>query len=79
MLLDMYLFFCLPFPSPVRAEPKAPRAARGSSGRRASPSVRTSSRRGDEPGGQAGKGTRGKRRTAQPVPRMIDGGDAGIP
>ncbi|MFP2903518.1 hypothetical protein ACLESD_00270 [Pyxidicoccus sp. 3LFB2] len=79
MLLDMYLFFCLPFPSPVRAAPKVARAPRGGSGRRAAASGRTPSRQGEGRSGQAGKGTGGKRRTARPVLKVIEGGRAGVP
>ncbi|MCY1023243.1 hypothetical protein [Pyxidicoccus sp. MSG2] len=78
MLLDMYLFFCLPLPSPTRATSKASPRARGGAGRQSSPGNRKPSRQGDE-GGQGGKGTRGKRRVARPVLRVIDGGRAGVP
>ncbi|WP_163996556.1 hypothetical protein [Pyxidicoccus caerfyrddinensis] len=79
MLLDMYLFFCLPLPSLTRAAGKASPRARGGAGRQASPGTRKPSRKGEDDGGQAGKGTRGKRRVARRVLRVIDGGRAGVP
>lgn len=79
MLLDMYLFFCLPLPSPARASRKEAPRPRGGSGRQTSPGNRKPSRQGDDAAGQAGKGTRGKRRTARRVLRVLEGGRAGIP
>ncbi len=79
MLLDMYLFFCLPFPTPVRAAPRASPRPRGGSGRRAASNNRAPSRQGEGGGGQAGKGTGGKRRSARPVLKVIEGGRAGVP
>ncbi len=72
MLLDMYLFFCLPFPQLEKPAPKASPRPRGGSGRRTSSSPRAAARRE----GQEGKAARGKRR---PSLRVIDGGRAGVP
>lgn len=79
MLLDMYLFFCLPLPSPARASSRAAPRVRGGSGRQSAPGSRKASRQTEDAGGQAGKGTRGKRRAARPVLRVIDGGRHGVP
>ncbi|NMO19732.1 hypothetical protein HPC49_40190 [Pyxidicoccus fallax] len=90
MLLDMYLFFSLPFPRPVRparkASPKTRRRTPSDTGvaavrspkadKEAAPGSRTPSRPVPGTGGQ---GARGKRRTVRPSLQVIEGGRAGIP
>ncbi|NTX08989.1 hypothetical protein HUA74_37185 [Myxococcus sp. CA051A] len=78
MLLDMYLFFCLPFPAPRTPKAKpAPRRGRASG--RGSTTSRTPPRRVVKAAsGKADKPSTGARRTSKPALRVLDGGRAGV-
>lgn len=74
MLLDMYLFFCLPFPRPKRRTLGGKPVAGGS--RAPSRSAAKSSR--PARGATAGKAKSAPRRQAKPSLRVVEGGRSGL-
>jgi|GEM_PF-5009710 len=76
MLLDMYLYFCLPLTRPIQQGPKAKAAPRR---RRASGRAVAPPRRGVKPvAAKTDKPSTGARRPAKRSLRVLDGGRAGL-
>jgi hypothetical protein len=78
MLLDMYLFFCLPFPRPARSASSAAQKTR----RRTPPATRVPVLRGPKAdGSKRGTGRRaaasGSRRPSRPAPGAVRPGPRG--
>lgn len=77
MLLDMYLFFCLPFPQLARPVAAASRKTRAGSGRRAPADTGAPSRRRAKVDGKAGFGQRAASGSRAPARRGAGKGGKG--